>query len=306
MIRSIVFALLAGCSYGILSTFVKLAYKAGFTLGDVTGVQAFFGMIILWIIVLVGSFIPKKVKKRYPKMNMKQFVQLLVAGMATCLVSICYYRCVQETPASIAIILLMQFVWIGVLIDFVVFKKKPSAQQLIAVAIILVGTVLAAGILNGNKVELTLTGFSFGMLAAFFYAIVMIVSGKVGIQYKASLRAAIMITGATAFVFSMFTPYFLFNGALSNGLFPYALVLSIFGTVLPPLLFAMAIPKIGPSLGGILSSVELPTAIIAAYILLNEQVSWIQIVGVFLILSAIVFINLYPKKKKEESIGASN
>lgn len=297
MIRSIVFALLAGCSYGILSTFVKLAYKDGFTLGDVTGVQAFFGMVILWSIVLIGNILPSASKKRYPKMKINHFFQLLIAGMATCLVSICYYRCVQETPASIAIILLMQFVWMGVLIDFIVFKKKPSIQQILAVVIILVGTVLAAGVLNGGEMHLTATGLIFGLLAAFFYAIVMIVSGRVGVQYKASLRAAIMITGATALVFSLFTPYFLFNGSLWNGLASYALILSVFGTVLPPLLFAIAIPKIGPALGGILSSVELPTAIIAAYLLLHEQVSWIQIIGVILILSAIVFINLFSKNK---------
>ncbi len=305
MIRSIILALLAGCSYGILSTFVKLAYKDGFTLGDVTGTQAFFGMIILWIIVLLGNLIPQKSKKRYPKMKLNHFGQLLIAGMATCLVSICYYRCVQETPASIAIVLLMQFVWMSMLIDFVVFKKKPTSQQLIAIVIILAGTVLAAGVLNGNEIQLTVSGVLFGLLAAFFYAIVMIVSGRVGVQFKASMRAAVMITGATALVFSLFTPYFLFNGSLSNGLLKYGLILSIFGTVLPPLLFAIAIPKIGPSLGGILSSVELPTAVIAAFILLNENVSWIQIIGVVLILSAIVFTNLPSRKKTTQELRSS-
>src|SRR5690606_26204070 len=124
--------------------------------------------------------------------------------------------------ASIAIILLMQFVWIGILIDFIVFKKKPSVQQILAVIIILGGTILAAGVFNGGEIHLTGTGLIFGMLAAFFYAIVMIVSGRVGVQYKASLRAAIMITGATALVFSLFTPFFLFNGSLWNGLASYA------------------------------------------------------------------------------------
>src|SRR5690606_34500576 len=124
----------------------------------------------------------------------------------------------------------------------------------LAVIIILGGTILAAGVFNGGEIHLTGTGLIFGMLAAFFYAIVMIVSGRVGVQYKASLRAAIMITGATALVFSLFTPFFLFNGSLWNGLASYAFILSVFGTVLPPLLFAIAIPKIGPALGGILSS----------------------------------------------------
>ena len=39
---------LGACSFGVLSSIVKTAYKSGYTLGQVTGVQCFFGMLILW------------------------------------------------------------------------------------------------------------------------------------------------------------------------------------------------------------------------------------------------------------------
>ncbi len=41
-----IFVLLGGCCYGILSTFVKLAYAAGFSVEAVTIGQYFFGTII--------------------------------------------------------------------------------------------------------------------------------------------------------------------------------------------------------------------------------------------------------------------
>ena len=41
---------LGACSFGVLSSIVKTAYKAGYTLGQVTGVQNLFGMLMLWIL----------------------------------------------------------------------------------------------------------------------------------------------------------------------------------------------------------------------------------------------------------------
>ncbi len=38
---------LGGCSYGVVSTFVKLGYSEGFRLSEVTGSQYFFGAIML-------------------------------------------------------------------------------------------------------------------------------------------------------------------------------------------------------------------------------------------------------------------
>lgn len=42
----------AGACYGVLSTFVKMAYAAGLTLTDVSGMQCLFGMLFLWLAAL--------------------------------------------------------------------------------------------------------------------------------------------------------------------------------------------------------------------------------------------------------------
>jgi len=44
---------LGASSFGILSTFVKKAYGQGLTLGEVTGIQVLFGMLMLWLIFIV-------------------------------------------------------------------------------------------------------------------------------------------------------------------------------------------------------------------------------------------------------------
>ena len=56
-------------------------------------------------------------------------------------------------------------------------------------------------------------------------------------------------------------------------------------------------PHTGIGLGSIVSSLELPVSVMMAYFLLNEQVLLIQWIGIVLIITAIVIMNIQIKKK---------
>lgn len=295
MWKNVLLVFLGACSFGILSTFVKIAYSEGYTVGEVTGVQVFFGMSLLWVIYGVGKvfgFIGKDKGKKEP------FWKLLLSGLSTGSVSILYYKCVQLIPASIAIILLMQFIWISVLIEFIVFREKPSKLQILSVVLVLGGTVLAAGVFNQQEFSLSFKGIIFGLLAAFAYAIFLIVNGRVGNNYPAVQKSALMLTGACILVFTVFPPTFLISGALAQGLWFWGLLLSVFGTVLPPLFYAIGIPKVGIPLSSILSAVELPVAVGMSYFLLSEEVSALQWLGVIIILLAIIWPNWLKLRRR--------
>ena len=75
----------------------------------------------------------------------------------------------------------------------------------------------------------------------------------------------------------------------------WGIVLSLFGTILPPLLFTKGMPLTGMGLGAIVASIEIPVSIFVAYIWLSEAVSLFQWVGILLILFAVVLMNLQKK-----------
>lgn len=295
MLKNSLIVLLGACSFGILSSFVKLAYEKGYTLGEITGVQVFFGMMGLWAIYFVGKSIG--IVKERTKAIKTPIWKLLVSGFSTGMVSIVYYKCVELVPASIAIILLMQFIWIGALIEFLIFKTKPSKVQLYSMFLVLGGTLLAAGLFNDQRVTLSLTGVLFGLLAALFYSIFLIVNSRVGNDYPPVQKSAYMLTGACILIFVIFPPAFLFNGVLIDNLWLWGLLLAGFGTVLPPLCFSVGIPKIGVTLSSIISSAELPVAVAMSYFLLAEKVSGLQWIGIAIILAAIVVSNLMGRKE---------
>lgn len=294
-LKGILLVLLGACSFGILSTFVKLAYAEGYSLGDVTGTQALFGAVLLWSIFLIQR---KVQPANHPKPVIKtHWIKLVAAGFFTGLVSLSYYQCVKLIPASVAIILLMQFVWISVLLEFIFFKKRPSRSQVLAIAFILVGTVAASGYFEQTGTALSIAGIGYGFVAALCYAIFLMLNGNLGNEYPPLQKSALMITGACLLIFIILPPSFLFNGALAGSLLKWGLILAVFGTVIPPLCFASGIPKIGLTLSSILSSAELPVAVSMSAIVLNEQVNFLRWIGVIIILTAMIIPNLENLKK---------
>ena len=67
--------------------------------------------------------------------------------------------------------------------------------------------------------------------------------------------------------------------------------LGLFGTILPPILFNKGMPKIGTGLGSIISALEIPVSVFSAYLLLNENISLLQCLGIVIILVSVVIIN---------------
>lgn len=288
MFKGIVLVFLGACSFGILSTFVKLAYKEGFTLGEVTGTQVLFGLVTLWTIVLLRRLFGSKVAGT----PFRDKLKLAVMGTSTGLVSIFYYKSVQTVPASIAILLLMQFTWMSLVLEAIVKRKFPSLAQVGTVALVLLGTAMAGRLFSGNIPDFDLAGIVYGLLAALCYTVFLMINGSVGNHMHPTTKSALLLTGACVLILTIFPPVFLVNGALFEGLFKWGLVLAAFGTVIPPLFYAYGIPRTGLGLSAILSAAELPVAVLMSSMVLNEEVWAVQWLGVALILAAIVLSNL--------------
>ena len=287
---------IGAASYGILSTIAKLSYSAGFTASDATGSQMLFGTIILWAIVLFS-------KKDKASVSKKDTFNLMAKGLPIGLTSVFYYQSIQYLPASIAILLLFQFTWIGVLLDSVSTKKAPTKTTIISIVILMGGTMLASGILDTQFSGYDIKGIIYGLLASVSYAFFIFFNGKVKVKLSAAKQSALMLTGATILTSIIYPPVFLFNGAISNGLLFYGIPLAMFGAVIPPFLFAVGIPKVGISMSSIINSAELPVAVLASSLILHENVSPSQWVGVIIILSALIIPNIIKQKINKRKLA---
>ncbi|MFJ7976885.1 EamA family transporter [Peribacillus sp. JNUCC 23] len=277
---------LGGCSYGVISSFVKLGYKNGYGISDLTGSQYLLGAIMLWIITI---FVPKI------RLSGKQWLILLISGMPMGLTGIFYNKSLGYVDASFAIILLLQFTWISIILQYIFDKKVPDRKSIIATAIILCGSVLASGFLSSD-LTFSLVGIGWGLLSALSFATFIYVSGRASLPIHPIYKSAIMTTGAALLVFTVLPPVFLLNGALADGLLKYGLLIGFFGSLVPPLLFNIGMPKVGSGLGTILSASELPTAVLMSTFVLHEVVTLSQWTGVAVILFGIAYPNFQRRR----------
>lgn len=294
----VVFSIGAGF-FGFTPVFVKLNYASGYSLSQLIVSQITLAMIILWLIAWI--------KRVTFSLKKKQAIALMLAGTFNGITGILYYTSMQYVPASIAIVLLFQFVWVGVIYEWILDRRKPTASTLVSVFLTLVGVMMAANVVTGDFSQLPLIGILFGLLSAFSYAAFILVSGRVVTEVNPLLRAPLMISGSFILIMILFRPTFLVTEPLFQSYWLYGLGGALFGAVLPPLCFSISAPHLSSSLATILGSLELPVAVVAASVILSETVTWIQWIGIILILFAISFneIRLFLKnyiKKRQRSI----
>lgn len=284
---------LGASSYGMLATFVKLAYKGGFSTEEVIFAQLSLGVIGMLLITLFQT----KVRKiKTPKIQKGDLPRLLVVGTSLGSTGLFYYLSVAYIDVSVAIILLMQTVWMSVLLEAILSKRFPTARKTMSVAVVLLGTLLATNLV-GSDVDLDWRGILWGFLAGASFTVNMYASNRVATYLPAYKKSLIMLLGGFSLV-TCFVVY-RYNGSFDFSIFwTWGLILSLFGTIIPPLLLNTGFPKTGLGLGSIVSSIELPVSVFMAYFMLHERVNLVQWVGIILILTAIAVMNInFPKDR---------
>ena len=274
---------LGGCCYGPSSPTIKLAYEAGVSANDVVMSQYFYGWLILLVLVGAGFLKGSLHRPASPApWTVRRVLRLFATGAAIALVSVCYCFSLQSVPASVSVILLFQFTWIGVILQALVERRMPSRRTIAAVVILIAGTVLAAGLI-GSSVHLTAEGVVFGMLSALFYALYMFLLGHTEPAMHPLTRSFVIMSCSLALLLCILSPAYIVSGTAFSGIWVYGSILGLFGCALPMFLFSIGTPRISTGAATILSSSELPASIICAVIILSEAVSWVQWVGIALI-----------------------
>ncbi len=284
-------------SYGMLATFVKLAYHdTGITGLPFTPAEVISSQFILGILAILALNAISKIQKgpAVIKASRREIMQLMVAGTSTGLTSIFYYLAVKFIPVSIGIVLLMQTVWMGVLLEMALEKKLPSKIKVIAVAVVLLGTALATNLADSSA-QLDWRGIVLGLLAAASFTTTMFTANRVAVGISSAQRSLYMLLGGAVMVsiFALATQNTAFNYDI---FYKWGVLLALFGTVIPPMLMNAGFPLTGIGLGSIVSALELPVSVMMAYLILGETVVPLQWLGIVLIILAIVMMNVRFKK----------
>jgi drug/metabolite transporter (DMT)-like permease len=262
---------------------------------------------LVGVVVLAAIFIlirlPKTSRKTLPKISPRQVLQLIGVGVIAAGVSFSYYNALALLSSAVALTLLFQFVWMGVLLQAILERKLPNRFSILAVILVLGGTVFAAGLLEPHEAPLSLPGVAFGLLSALFYTAFLHFSGRVATQLPTSSRVLFTTTGSLLITFCL-TPVSFISGALFREFFWFGIPLAIVGIVLPVFLIQKGAPNIPDGVTTIMASSELPSGILMAALFLQDTVGALEWLGVIIILGGIVlsqFEVIKPGKREPKT-----
>ena len=304
-LKGILLVAMGAASYGLLATFVKKANIEGHPTSGLNLLQYLIGFIALAAIALISaknkSQSPTlKKDSNNPKDSLKAVnfkekkrdgrLRLLLFGIASGLTSYFYYYSIQYIPVSVAIVLLMQAIWMGVVLEFVI-NKKIELLKIVGSALVILGTLFAVDAFH-TKSDLNTIGLIYGILASMSYTISLYAANTVALHLPNIIRSKYIGLGALIIVILVWNLQLFNQVDFGNlALWKYGLFLAFFGAILPPIAFNKGFPITGIGLGSILVSVEIPVSILSASLVLQEEVKGFQWMGVCIIIGSVIVIN---------------
>lgn len=276
-----------GTCYGAMAPVIKIEYGLGFTWQQTTAGQATFGMLLFAAMLAVQMLRGK----RLTRTSGKGVLKLMGTGMTTCCTCILYSISLSYLPAAVAITLLFQFTWIGIVIQVIATRTPPHAAEIAASVLVVAGTVLASGLLSTElNIEYHPIGVACGLASAVSCALFMFFSSRVETDMPSIQRGFIICAGA-ALLANAVCPTFVSTGTIV-AIAPYGLIQGLFALFLPVALFGLGAPHLPTGVSTVLASAELPSSIILTYLLLGESVDALQTLGVAIILLGVTVSQL--------------
>jgi len=285
-LRGALAVVLAASLYGALSPLVRLSYEGGTTFADVTLAQLGIGAFFLWVLG------PRRLPWQVPGglRAVVPYVLLGVVGVAG--VTLLYTSALRWVPASQGLVLLFQYLWLGLLLDAVFAKARWDVRKFISAVAVLSGAALALEVWNFQLVTEHLFGVGLGLLAALGYAVFLFGLARRDDPVDVWTRGCLLITSGflTALpILLIFSPKEVLATPLDARNVALLFLQGMAGQFFPPLLMAYGAPRVGATLTTLLSASELPAGTLLAVLLVGEPVGIWGWTGVTLILLGIFF-----------------
>ena len=272
--------IVAGVSFGFGGAISQILGRQGFTVFDIATAQFFCAVVILGVLTLFtrrAHFAPKEV------------AMLIGLGAVSTISSITYYLAIDLLSVATAVAIQFQYVWMTIVLQLVVEKKKPSKRIIVIVTLVVVGTLFGSGladeVLSGGLTADPL-GIACALVCTLFYALFIFANGRVAPDQPPIARTFVLVIGGFI-VTSAIGWNFYTQPDLVVSLLPGGVVMAVVMSILPVLCIVGASLRLPSGIVAVLTSTELPAAVVAGVLLLGETVTPLVIAGVVMILAGV-------------------
>ena len=288
-LRAALLIVLAGTLWGSMGVFVRTFSSYGFSAMQIASMRLTVSALLFTVLMLCRD-------RRGFRIAVRDIPLFLGIGLGSVLFfTVCYFKAIGMMPLSIAAILLYTSpIWVT-LMSVVFFREKLTLRRVLALLLAFGGCVLVSGLSRGG---LTPTGLLVGLCAGIGYALYSIL-GTVALRRYEPLTVT-----AYSFIISSVGSWFfcrpaeILSLASARSPLPFILLvltLSVVTAAAPYLCYTLGLKHTPASKAAILATVEPMVATLLGVVVFREQLSLSSALGIVLILSAIVLLNMRSK-----------
>jgi len=286
--RSTMLLIVSMTIFGTLAPFVR---KISVSSGELALYRAIIAAVLVGIFMLIT-------KQRLSFTDAKKVLPLLlISGIAMGFNWILLFEAYKYTTVSIAT---LSYYFAPVIVTLVcpfLFKEKLGPKQIICFIMSTIGLILIIGVGDIEKGGKDIIGILFGLGAAVFYAVVILLNKFIksveGLQrtFLQFISAIIILIPYVAFTSGVTL------GAINCSGWVSLLIVGVIHSGITYCMYFTAIKDLAGQKAAILSYIDPLVAVIISVVILNESITLLQIIGGILILGFTLW-NEIPSRKK--------
>lgn len=293
---SVICILMASVFWGLLGFFARQWSAMGLDYIQIASARAITAALIFLLIMLVKN-------REELKVNLQDIPLFIGTGIASILFfTACYSKSIQMTSLSTAVILLYTAPMMVTVMSVLFLHEKFTVPKIVALIVAFIGCVLVIGI--GEERSLSFWGIIVGLGSGFGYALYSIFGTIALRKYK-----PMVVTTFSFIIASLGSLFFCdpvgFYGLIAASGEPYEFIGKLFfggfvTAVLPYWLYTTGLKNVEASKASIMCSLEPIVATLLGVFVFGESLTSRAILGMALVLSAIVILNVKFKSGLEE------
>ncbi len=289
---SSIMIVLAGIFWGSMGLFVRTFTRLGFSTLQIVALRMGIAAVVLFTALLIF-------KKNLLKIRLKDLPLLASIGVfSLTAMSVFYFTTIELTTMSVAAILLYLSPIVVMMLSALIFKEKITLRKLICLCLAVLGCILVSGI--GDAGQVGLVGVLTGIGSAVSYGLYSIL-GNIALRKYHPFTIAFwaFLTAGISMVFVCNPVQMLNTVMMAPNPIPLGLLIvgnGLITAVIPYGLYTLGLKYTAPSKAAILACSEPVAATVMGLLWYKETPSVVSFLGMVLVLTAIVLLNLKKKK----------
>lgn len=297
---SVAAIVVAAFFWGVIGVFSRQLNDRGLDSIQVTEVRCIVTALALLIILLIYD---RKLLKIDPK-DIWIFFGTGVIGIIS--FNVLYFEAAEIVSLSMTSVLLYTAPFFVVMMSTFIFKEKLTGQKGMSLILAFLGCLLISGVV-GSEQGFNAKGFMLGLGSGIGYALYTIF-GKFALRkyHPFTLTFYTFAVAGICLIPFCDVPHMVDVAVTVDDALLWMLALGILITTLPYFLYNFGLKGLDAGVASVIAFLEPMIATIAGFIIYDEAPTIFNYLGIFLILAAVILLNINFSRDGESGTGDRN